>query len=433
MKVISVAEVSHLLADAMGITVRAVTLPNDFSWSTVSPCAARSTPPSRLSSRTRARIAASAPANGRDVRVGGHRRDEECGGEDRDRDGTCGAARSRLGDRLDDHVDHALDVGLDEEIVAVHRERDVLALQLALDRRQLLDRPTARVVPDHAVLSQPRSSRGEGEAAGAAGEFPGAPGRIIAEPAPRHLAGTIRMGQAAAVDTGHLAFVCAMPMELGPLARELQLVETEIAGVVVHAGNHEGRPVVAVVTGMGTELAGAGVERLLDAVQIDHVLVVGITGALENETPIGTLVLPDLVVDSATGREHQPTRVGDTQHRGTMWTTDGLTTDLDELAELRARGVVALDMETAAIAHVCDARGVAWSVFRAISDRACDGTVDVEVFELSNQDGTPNHEAITAYVQRYPERIPQLAQMAENSTLATERAAAAAIGACALL
>ena len=167
--------------------------------------------------------------------------------------------------------------------------------------------------------------------------------------------------------------------------------------------------------------------------QIDHVLVVGITGALENETPIGTLVLPDLVVDSATGREHQPTRVGDTQHRGTMWTTDGLTTDLDELAELRARGVVALDMETAAIAHVCDARGVAWSVFRAISDRACDGTVDVEVFELSNQDGTPNHEAITAYVQRYPERIPQLAQMAENSTLATERAAAAAIGACALL
>jgi len=272
------------------------------------------------------------------------------------------------------------------------------------------------------MVSQPRRSRGEGEAVGAASEFP-----------PRHLAGTTRIGQAAAVDTGHLAFVCAMPMELGPLARELQLVETEIGGVAVHAGSLEGRRVVAVVTGMGTALARAGVERLLDAVQVDHVLVVGITGALENETPIGTLVLPDLVVDSTTGREHRPTRVGDAEHRGTMWTTDRLTTELEELAELRARGVVALDMETATIAHVCDARGVAWSVFRAVSDRACDGTVDVEVFELSNQDGTPNHAAIAAYVERYPERISQLAQMAEDSTLATERAAAAAIGACALL
>ena len=33
-----------------------------------------------------------------------------------------------------------------------------------------------------------------------------------------------------------------------------------------------------------------------------------------------------------------------------MWTTDTLTTDLDVLAELRAQGVVSLDMETAAIA-----------------------------------------------------------------------------------
>ena len=241
------------------------------------------------------------------------------------------------------------------------------------------------------------------------------------------------MVQAARMGTGRLAFVCAMPMELTPLARELQLVETEIDGVALHAGELDGRPVVAVVTGMGTAFARAGVERLLGAVVVDHVLVVGITGALENETPIGTLVLPELVVDAATGREHRPARVGDAEHRGTMWTTDGLTTDLDALAELRARGVVALDMETAAVAHVCEARGVAWSVFRAISDRACDGTVDVEVFEMSNLDGTPNHEAIAAFLEKYPERIPQLAQMAEDSTRATERAAEAAIRACARL
>ena len=69
------------------------------------------------------------------------------------------------------------------------------------------------------------------------------------------------------------------------------------------------------------------------------------------------------------------------------------------------------------------------AVFRAISDRASDGTVDAEVFAMSNQDGSPNEAAITAFLEKYPERIPMLVQMAEDSTLATERAAAAAIAA----
>ena len=195
----------------------------------------------------------------------------------------------------------------------------------------------------------------------------------------------------------------------------------------MHRGRLGDRAVVAIVTGMGTELATRGIEGLLSRVEVDHVLVVGITGALENETPIGTLVLPEIVVDSATGREHRPVRIGDAHHEGRMWTTDTLTTDLDVLAELRTQGVVSLDMETAAIAWVCERRGIPWSVFRAISDRASDGTVDAEVFAMSNQDGTPNHEAIAAYFEKYPDRVATLAQMAEDSTLATERAAAAAI------
>ena len=55
---------------------------------------------------------------------------------------------------------------------------------------------------------------------------------------------------------------------------------------------------------MGTELAAAGMERLLDAVTPERVVVVGITGAVEDETPIGALVLPERVVDGASGREH---------------------------------------------------------------------------------------------------------------------------------
>jgi len=233
------------------------------------------------------------------------------------------------------------------------------------------------------------------------------------------------------VPEGRIAFVFAMPIELAPLTRAHSLRETRVGALTVHEGTVGGRDIVAIVTGMGTELATAGAQRLLDAVPIRWMLVVGITGALENETPIGTLVMPEIVVNSETGREFRPARLTDHTPAGKMWTTNGLTTQHSDLAALREQGVVSLDMETAAIAELCEARGVPWSVFRVISDRASDGTVDEEVFRLSNQDGTPNPEAIERYMQEHPERLPVLAQMAEDAKLATRTAVEAAISACA--
>jgi adenosylhomocysteine nucleosidase len=230
---------------------------------------------------------------------------------------------------------------------------------------------------------------------------------------------------------GRIAFVFAMPIERAPLVRALSLTETHVGGVTMHAGALDGRDVVAIVTGMGPALATAGTRRLLDAVAVRWVLVVGITGALENETPIGTLVLPEVVVNGETGREFRPVPLTDDTPVGKMWTTNGLSTASSDLAALRAQGVVSLDMETAAIAELCETRNIPWSVFRVISDRAGDGTVDDEVFHLSNQDGTPNHDAIGRYIAEHPDRVPLLAKMAEDAKLATGAAVEAAIGACA--
>ena len=225
-----------------------------------------------------------------------------------------------------------------------------------------------------------------------------------------------------------IAFVCAMPMELRPLARRLGLRRTRIGDGPGQVGSLDGRDVVAIVTGMGTELAAAGMARLLDAVTPERVVVVGITGAVEDETPIGALVLPERVVDGASGREHRHELLGPGATHGVMWTTDRIT-PADELAGLRARDVVALDMETAAIALACEEREVPWTVFRAISDRATDGSVDEEVFRLSNQDGTPNPRAVARYVLRHPGRLPGMVRMGKGAKLATERAAEAAIAA----
>jgi adenosylhomocysteine nucleosidase len=227
-----------------------------------------------------------------------------------------------------------------------------------------------------------------------------------------------------------IAFVCAMPMELVPLTRDLDLVETEVDGHSFQTGRLGERDVVGVVTGMGTRFAAEAVERLLDAFAVEHLFVVGIAGAGMGDAPIGALVMPEVVIHGSTGREHRPTRLGDHEHAGHMWTSDELIDDLDVLSAMHTeRGVVALDMETAAIAHVCETRGVPWSVFRAISDRSSEGLVDAEVFTLSNLDNTPNHEAIAAYFEKHPEAVEMLQKMAADSELAAETAAAAAIAA----
>jgi nucleoside phosphorylase len=218
-------------------------------------------------------------------------------------------------------------------------------------------------------------------------------------------------------------------MELRPLVKKLGLQKEEIGGVAVRTGRVGDRNVVAIVTGMGTQLAREGTERLLDAVRVDEVVVVGITGAVDNETPIGTLVLPEAVVDSVTGKEYRPAPKAQGTPQGKMWTTDGLTTDLDEIATLRAKGVVSLDMETAAIAESCETRGIPWSVFRVISDRATDGSVNEEVFHLSDQNGTPNKAAVARYFLRHPTHISKMAELAKGAKLATNTAADAAISA----
>jgi adenosylhomocysteine nucleosidase len=235
----------------------------------------------------------------------------------------------------------------------------------------------------------------------------------------------------ATAPTAQIAFICAMPMELEPLIRKLDLHESTVGDVTMHTGKLGDRQVVGIVTGMGTAFATEGTTRLLDAVPVERVVVVGITGAVENETPIGTLVLPEVVVNGATGGEYRPAPLGEGMAAGAMWTTDTLITDLDTIAGLRARGVVSLDMETAAIAALCEQRGIPWSVFRVISDRATDGSITEEVFQLSNLDGTPNNEAIEKFFAEHPERLEAMSRLAEGAQIATEAAADAAIRACA--
>jgi len=224
-----------------------------------------------------------------------------------------------------------------------------------------------------------------------------------------------------------------MRHELRPLVRPLSLRKLGRGPDASYSGAVGRVEIVAAITQMGTRSAARAAERVLDSGAIDHLVVVGIAGGIGASVGIGDLVVPELVIDLSTGAQHRPARFGDAVPRGTLVTSDGLLQDRDEFVRLEKRGVIAIDMETSAIAAVCERRRCPWSVFRAISDRAGDPSIDSAVFGLASPDGGPNLPALARFLLTRPWRLAQLARLARDMRIATNVAASAAVAALAQL
>jgi nucleoside phosphorylase len=223
-------------------------------------------------------------------------------------------------------------------------------------------------------------------------------------------------------DGTRVALLAPMQIELAPIVAGLAL--EEIDGV--HRGQAGDVEVVAFLTNIGMAAGAAAAERAL-ALGADHVVVVGVAGGVDPSIGIGDVFVPERVVDRAAGTEHRPTFISEHAPRGTLSCGDDLLLDDDVLAALVAEGVVALDMETAAVAAVCESAGVPWSVFRSPSDLAGEGLVDPGLFALTNADGTMDADALTSWIEADPSRVDVLARLANDASAAADAAAAAAI------
>jgi adenosylhomocysteine nucleosidase len=226
-----------------------------------------------------------------------------------------------------------------------------------------------------------------------------------------------------------VAILAPMQSELRPFVRFLSLKRARSGAGALLSGAIGRVDVVATTTGIGTRAAARAAARMLDSTHVDHLIVVGIAGGIGPTVDIGDLVVPDLVIDLSTGTEHRPTLLGSTAPRGTLVTSDELLVDPAEVAHLERQGVIAIDMETAAIAAVCEERHCPWSVFRAISDRADDGSSDPAVFGLAGPDGGPNLPALARFLFSTPWRVPELARLARGVNLAANAAASGAVSA----
>jgi nucleoside phosphorylase len=199
----------------------------------------------------------------------------------------------------------------------------------------------------------------------------------------------------------------------------------------------EARPVrrmaadaVTAVIGMGPAAARRATERVLDDhPDVDQVVVVGVAGGVDPALQIGDLVVPDVVVDRESGAEFRHTPLGGEATKGALLTGTVPIFDSEVMRALPAEGVVAVDMETAAVADVCEARGVGWSVYRAVSDRPADGLVDERVAAMMRADGSADLGAVARYQVARPWKVTALARLGRDLGTATKAAARAAVAA----
>ena len=227
-----------------------------------------------------------------------------------------------------------------------------------------------------------------------------------------------------------VGMLAPMQPELQPIVRRLGMEGDRSLYRGVTDGGVE---VIAMLTNIGMANGASAATRMLEH-RVDHVMVVGIAGGLDPKVlKIGEVVVPEVVIRRSTERALRPTFLGDIAPRGTLSCGDDLIVDPDALALMAIDGVIAVDMETAAVAEVCDDAHMPWSVFRGISDFAGEGLVDHELFAMTKPDGTADPAVVTAYLEQHPDRLAVLKRLAKDTAQATEGAAAAAIAACAAL
>jgi nucleoside phosphorylase len=238
-----------------------------------------------------------------------------------------------------------------------------------------------------------------------------------------------------AASARHVVVLAPMPLEMDAITTAFGLSPQSEEQGAHWTGQVGQSQVTAVHICMGPPLTRAAITRLLDepapgSAPIDHIMIAGICGGIDPDLAVGTLINPETLVDftsGATYRHHPP---GDVPMTGKLMTTEGVTLDNDLSRTMHDQGFVGVDMESSAVAEMCEARGLPWSVYRCIGDRWVDGLLDPRIVALTNPDGSGDSEAIAQLVASEPQLAANLNQLMHDTAHAAQLAAEAAVRGC---
>ena len=159
-------------------------------------------------------------------------------------------------------------------------------------------------------------------------------------------------------------------------------------------------------------------------------MIAGICGGLAPDLDIGSLINPEIIIDHSSGATFWHDPPGDAPQAGKLVTTERATLDSGLSRRFWEEGCIGVDMETSAVAEICEEQGCPWSVYRCIGDRYFDGLLDQRIIEATHTDGSGNMAEIARLIAAEPELAVKLKRLRRDTALAARLAAQAAVRGC---
>ncbi len=242
-----------------------------------------------------------------------------------------------------------------------------------------------------------------------------------------------------------VAIVAASFYEIKPLEDRFAgpTQEAEHLGFEFESGSIEGLPVVVTFTGVGKTNAAAATAMLIEHYRPRAVVMIGIAGAVGPEVGVGDVVVATHVVNHDHGRvtdegweehlirnpadrTHNPTRFEAhpaiveallaaservtqadrvAEHAGVIGSGDAFIASVKKRAELAERlEMLAVDMETSAVAQLCHQQGVPFAAVRVTTDGA-DGSAQANVRKNMNDASKRVAQVAALMLREFPKDL----------------------------
>lgn len=225
-----------------------------------------------------------------------------------------------------------------------------------------------------------------------------------------------------------IGMVYSLPLEIGEFLGRCQRIKTYSGGAFKFTGAiYDGIRIAMVEAGMGPVRAQRAAQALLDAHHPTWVVSTGFAGALQADLKIGHIVVANEIVGLSgeplkidVGMNSDPARG---LHVGRVLTVDRMVRTIADKQALAAQtGAVSVDMESLAVAKVCQSTKTKCMAVRAVSD---DLSTDLppEVLSLVGETGAVRMGAVVASLWKRPSSIKDMWRLREHALTAAGRLA----------
>lgn len=224
-----------------------------------------------------------------------------------------------------------------------------------------------------------------------------------------------------------IGIVAALPIETGELVDRLTKVRKyKSQGITVLEGEHNGRVVALVHSGMGVARARKAAEHLILGHRPFWIVNPGFCGGLDPSLKSCDVVLPSEIVrpecDSITV-PIRPELLPQGIVTGRLLTTDQILRLPDEKKTWHGRtGAIAVDMESYAVAELCQSMNLRWVGLRIVSDTAGD-ELPAEILTITGPTGAFRLGATIGALWQRPSAVKDLLKLRETAILAADKLA----------